>query len=202
MFNLSGIPPAPRGIPQVEVTFDIDANGILNVTAKDLATSKESKITISANTKLSKDDIERLKKESEQFAEQDKKKKDEAEVKNEADNLIYTAEKLTQQDLKDKIKPEQVEKVNNSVKELKDAVSSNNIEEVKKKIEGLKNIVGEISTEAYREAGAAASQQTTSSQNSESANQPTDSANQPTDSANQPTDSANQPTDSAKQSNS
>jgi molecular chaperone DnaK len=202
MFNLSGIPPAPRGIPQVEVTFDIDANGILNVTAKDLATSKESKITISANTKLSKDDIERLKKESEQFAEQDKKKKDEAEVKNEADNLIYTAEKLTQQDLKDKIKPEQVEKVNNSVKELKDAVSSNNIEEVKKKIEGLKNIVGEISTEAYREAGAAASQQTTSSQNSESANQPTDSANQPTDSANQPTDSANQPTDSANQSNS
>jgi molecular chaperone DnaK len=201
MFNLSGIPPAPRGIPQVEVTFDIDANGILNVTAKDLATSKESKITISANTKLSKDDIERLKKESEQFAEQDKKKRDEAEVKNEADNLIYTAEKLTQQDLKDKIKPEQVEKVNNSVKELKEAVSSNNIEEIKKKIESLKNIVGEISTEAYRAAGAAASQQTTSSQNSESANQPTDSANQPTDSANQPTDSANQPTDSANQSN-
>ncbi|MFZ0366232.1 MAG: Hsp70 family protein, partial [Nitrososphaeraceae archaeon] len=115
----------------------------------------------------------------------DKKKRDEAEVKNEADNLIYTAEKLTQQDLKDKIKPEQVEKVNNSVKELKEAVSSNNIEEIKKKIESLKNIVGEISTEAYRAAGAAASQQTTSSQNSESANQPTDSANQPTDSANQ-----------------
>src|SRR6188472_1036801 len=116
MFNLSGIPPAPRGIPQVEVTFDIDANGILNVTAKDLATSKESKITISANTKLSKEDIEKLKKESEQFAEQDKQKKEQAEVKNEADNLIYTAEKLTQQDLKDKIKPEQVEKVNSAVK--------------------------------------------------------------------------------------
>ena len=201
MFNLSGIPPAPRGIPQVEVTFDIDANGILNVTAKDLATSKESKITISANTKLSKDDIERLKKESEQFAEQDKKKKEEAEVKNEADNLTYTAEKLVQQDLKDKIKQEQVEKVNISVKELKEAISSNNIEEIKKKMESLKNIIGEISTEAYKSAGAAASQQTTSSQNSESANQPTDSANQPTDSANQPTDSANQPTDSANQSN-
>ena len=178
MFNLSGIPPAPRGIPQVEVTFDIDANGILNVTAKDLATSKESKITISANTKLSKDDIERLKKESEQFAEQDKKKKGEAEVKNEADNLIYTAEKLTQQDLKDKIKPEQIEKVNNAVKELRESVTSNNIEEIKKKIEGLKNIVGEISTEAYRAAGAAASQQTTSSQNSENANQSSDTANQ------------------------
>jgi molecular chaperone DnaK len=201
MFNLSGIPPAPRGIPQVEVTFDIDANGILNVTAKDLATSKESKITISANTKLSKDDIERLKKESEQFAEQDKKKKEEAEVKNEADNLTYTAEKLTQQDLKDKIKPDQVEKVNNSVKELKEALSSNNIEEIKKKMESLKNIIGEISTEAYRSAGASASQQSTSSQNTGSANQPTDSANQPTDSANQPTDSANQPTDSASQSN-
>jgi molecular chaperone DnaK len=200
MFNLSGIPPAPRGIPQVEVTFDIDANGILNVTAKDLATSKESKITISANTKLSKEDIERLKKESEQFADQDKKKKEEAEVKNEADNLVYTAEKLTQQDLKDKIKPEQVEKVNNSVKELKDAITSNNFEEIKKKIESLKNIIGEISTEAYRSAGAAAAQQASSSQNPESANQSTDSANQSTDSANQSTDSANQSTDSANQS--
>ena len=200
MFNLSGIPPAPRGIPQVEVTFDIDANGILNVTAKDLATSKESKITISANTKLSKDDIERLKKESEQFAEQDKKKKEEAEVKNEADNLIYTAEKLTQQDLKDKIKPEQIEKVNNAVKELRESVTSNNIEEIKKKIEGLKNIVGEISTKAYRAAGAAASQQTTSSQNSESANQSSDTANQSSDTANQSSDTANQSSDTANQS--
>jgi molecular chaperone DnaK len=200
MFNLSGIPPAPRGIPQVEVTFDIDANGILNVTAKDLATSKESKITISANTKLSKDDIERLKKESEQFAEQDKKKKEEAEVKNEADNLIYTAEKLTQQDLKDKIKPEQIEKVNTAVKELKESVTSNNIEEIKKKIEGLKNIVGEISTEAYRAAGAAASQQTASSQNSDTANQSSDTANQSSDTANQSSDTANQSSDTANQS--
>ena len=183
MFNLSGIPPAPRGIPQVEVTFDIDANGILNVTAKDLATSKEAKITISANTKLSKEDIERLKKESEQFAEQDKKKKEDAEIRNEADNLIYTAEKLTQQDLKDKIRPEQTEKVNSAVKELRESISSNNIEEIKKKIESLKNIVGEISTEAYRAAG---SQQTTSSQNSDSANPTSDSANPTSDSANPP----------------
>jgi molecular chaperone DnaK len=201
MFNLSGIPPAPRGIPQVEVTFDIDANGILNVTAKDLATSKESKITISANTKLSKDDIERLKKESEQFAEQDKKKKEEAEVKNEADNLIYTAEKLTQQDLKDKIKPEQIEKVNTAVKELKESITSNNIEEIKKKIEGLKNIVGEISTEAYRAAGAAATQQTSSSQNPDTANQSSDTANQSSDTANQSSDTANQSSDTANQSN-
>src|SRR6476659_2725725 len=192
MFNLSGIPPAPRGIPQVEVTFDIDANGILNVTAKDLATSKESKITISANTKLSKDDIERLKKESEQFAEQDKKKKEEAEVKNEADNLIYTAEKLTQQDLKDKIKPEQVEKVNNAIRELRESVSSNNIEEMKNKIEGLKSVVGEISTEAYRAAGAAASQQTTSSPNSDSGAPSSDSGAPSSDSGAPSSDSANQ----------
>src|SRR4029078_2753997 len=200
MFNLSGIPPAPRGIPQVEVTFDIDANGILNVTAKDLATSKESKITISANTKLSKDDIERLKKESEQFAEQDKQKKEQAEVKNEADNLIYTAEKLSQQDLKDKIKPEQVEKVNNAIKDLREAISSNNIEEVKKKTETLKNIVGEISTEAYRSAGAAASQQA-SSQYSESANAASESANAASESANAASESANAASESANQSN-
>ena len=157
MFNLSGIPPAPRGVPQIEVTFDIDANGILNVAAKDLATSKEAKITISANTKLSKDEIEKLKKESEQFAEADKKKKEEAEVKNEADNLVYAAEKLVKQDLKDKIKPEQADKVNKAAQELKDTIASANIDNIKTKIQELKNILGEVSTEVYRTAGAAAS---------------------------------------------
>jgi molecular chaperone DnaK len=156
MFNLSGIPPAPRGVPQIEVTFDIDANGILNVAAKDLATSKEAKITISANTKLSKDEIEKLKKESEQFAEADKKKKEEAEVKNEADNLVYAAEKLVKQDLKDKIKPEQADKVNKAAQELKDTIASANIDSIKTKIQDLKNILGEVSTEVYRTAGAAA----------------------------------------------
>ena len=155
MFNLSGIPPAPRGVPQVEVTFDIDANGILNVAAKDLATSKEAKITITANTKLSKEEIERLKKESDNFAEADKKKKEEAEVKNEADNLIYAAEKLVREDLKDKIKPEQADRVNKAAQELKDAIASNNIDNIKTKTQELKNIVGEISTEVYRTAGAA-----------------------------------------------
>lgn len=155
MFNLSGIPPAPRGVPQVEVTFDIDANGILNVAAKDLATSKEAKITITANTKLSKEEIERLKKESDNFAEADKKKKEEAEVKNEADNLIYAAEKLVREDLKDKIKPEQADRVNKAAQELKDAIASNNIDDIKTKTQELKNIVGEVSTEVYRTAGAA-----------------------------------------------
>nr|MDQ3851997.1 molecular chaperone DnaK [Thermoproteota archaeon] len=155
MFNLSGIPPAPRGVPQVEVTFDIDANGILNVAAKDLATSKEAKITITANTKLSKEEIERLKKESDNFAEADKKKKEEVEAKNEADNLIYAAEKLVREDLKDKIKPEQADRVNKAAQELKDAIANNNIDDIKTKTQELKNIVGEVSTEVYRTAGAA-----------------------------------------------
>jgi molecular chaperone DnaK len=157
MFNLSGIPPAPRGVPQIEVTFDIDANGILNVTAKDLATSKEAKITITANAKLSKDEIEKLKKESEQFAEADKKKKEEAEVKNEADNLVYSADKLVKEDLKDKIKPEQVERINKASQELRDAISANSVENIKTKTQELKNILSEVSTEVYRTASAAPS---------------------------------------------
>jgi len=157
MFNLSGIPPAPRGVPQIEVTFDIDANGILNVTAKDLATSKEAKITITANAKLSKDDIEKLKKESEQFAEADKKKKEEAEVRNEADNLVYSAEKLVKEDLKDKLKPEQVERINKASRELRDAVSANSLDSIRTKTQELKNILSEVSTEVYRTASAAPS---------------------------------------------
>jgi molecular chaperone DnaK len=154
MFNLSGIPPAPRGVPQIEVTFDIDANGILNVSAKDMATAKEAKITITANTKLSKEEIEKLKKESEQFAEADTKKRVDAEVKNEADNLVYAAEKLVKQDLKDKIKPEQADKINKAAQELKESISSNNIDNIKTKTQELKNIIGEVSTEVYRSVGA------------------------------------------------
>ena len=153
MFNLSGIPPAPRGVPQIEVSFDIDANGILNVTAKDMATAKEAKITITANTKLSKEEIEKLKKESEQFAETDKKKKEEAEIKNEADNLVYAAEKLVKQDLKDKIKPDQADKINRAVQELRESISKNDIDNIKTKTQELKNIIGEVSTEVYRTAG-------------------------------------------------
>jgi molecular chaperone DnaK len=160
MFNLSGIPPAPRGVPQIEVTFDIDANGILNVSAKDLATSKEARITITANNKLSKDEIERLKKESEQFSDADRKKKEEAETRNEADNLVYASDKLVKQDLKDKIKPEQAEKVNKAAQELRDAIASNNIENIKTKIQELKNILADVSAEAYRSASAASASPT------------------------------------------
>jgi molecular chaperone DnaK len=165
MFNLSGIPPAPRGVPQIEVTFDIDANGILNVTAKDLATSKEAKITITATSKLSKDEIEKLKKESEQFAEADKKKKEEAELKNEADNLVYSADKLVKEDLKDKIKPEQAERINKAAQELRDAISTNNFDSIKSKTQELKNVLGEVSTEVYRTAGAAPSAATAAGSN-------------------------------------
>lgn len=162
MFNLSGLPPAPRGVPQIEVAFDIDANGILNVTAKDLATAREAKITITANTKLGKDEIEKLKNEADKFAEADKKKREEAEVKNEADNLVYAAEKLIKQDLKDKIKPEQSEKINKAATELKDAITANNIDNIKTKIQDLKNILAEVSTEVYKAAGAAGAAAATS----------------------------------------
>jgi molecular chaperone DnaK len=178
MFNLSGIPPAPRGIPQVEVTFDIDANGILNVTAKDIATAKESKITIAANNKLSKEEIEKLKKESEQFAEADKKKMEEAELKNEADNLIYAAEKMVQQDLKDKIKPEQVEKMNVAIQALRSALSSNSIEDIRNKTQALKNITGEISSEVYRSAQTVAERPGASSSDSGSSTPKEGSANE------------------------
>src|ERR1041385_8982329 len=178
MFNLSGIPPAPRGIPQVEVTFDIDANGILNVTAKDLATSKESKITIAANNKLSKAEIDKLKKESEQFAEADKKKMEEAELKNEADNLIYAAEKMVQQDLKDKIKPEQVEKMNVAIQALRTALFSNSIEDIRNKTQALKNITGEISTEVYRSAQTVAERPSAPSSESGSSSPKEGSANE------------------------
>jgi len=150
MFNLAGIPPAPTSVPQIEGTFDIDTNGILNVTAKDLATSKESKITISASSKLSKEEIEKLKKDSDAFAEVDKKKREEAELKNESDNLLYSAEKLINQDLKDKLTPEQKDKVNKSIQELKESITANNVDAIKTKITDLKNALAEISTAAYQ----------------------------------------------------
>jgi molecular chaperone DnaK len=185
MFNLSGIPPAPRGVPQIEVAFDIDANGILNSTAKDLATQKEAKITITANNKLSKDEIERLKRDSEQFADADKKKKEEAEIRNEADNLIYAADKLVKQDLKDKVSPDQVEKVNKLTQEIRDAIASNNIENIKAKIQELKNVLGEISTQAYQSAAGASSAQAGAAGSDFAAGGggPTGSAAEPTGSA-------------------
>jgi len=150
MFTLTGIPPAPRGVPQIEVTFDIDTNGILHVSAKDLATGKEQSITITAATKLSKEEIERLKREAEQFAEQDRRKKEEAELRNEADNMIYTAEKLIKQDLKDKLSSEQMDRISKAIQALKDALAGKDVSLIKSRLDELKNTLGEVSTQVYR----------------------------------------------------
>jgi molecular chaperone DnaK len=151
MFNLVDLPPAPRGVPQIEVTFDIDANGILNVTAKDLGTGKQSKITITASTKLSKEEKERLIKEAEQFAEQDRKKKEEAETRNNADSLIYTAER-TKTDLAGKLSTEETGKIDAAVTELKNALASNDMAQVKAKSDTLQKVLQEVGTKVYQQA--------------------------------------------------
>ncbi|UCH32138.1 MAG: Hsp70 family protein, partial [Candidatus Bathyarchaeota archaeon] len=152
-FNLIGIPPAPRGVPQIEVTFDIDANGILNVSAKDLGTNKEAKITITASTKLSEEEKERMIKEAEQFAEQDKQKREEAELRNNADTLIYTAEK-TKKDLGDKLTKDQDKTIEDAVSELKDALTGTDTEMIKTKSEDLTKILQEVGTAVYQQAAA------------------------------------------------
>ena len=153
MFNLVDLPPAPRGVPQIEVTFDIDANGIMNVTAKDLGTGKESKIRITASTKLSKEEKERLIKDADQFAEQDKKKKEEAELRNNADSLVYTAER-TKTDLTGKITQEQIGKIDAAVTELKNALASNDMAQVKAKSDELQKVLQDVGTIVYQQAAA------------------------------------------------
>jgi molecular chaperone DnaK len=149
MFNLEGIPPAPRGVPQIEVTFDIDASGILNVSAKDLGTGKEQKITITASTKLSDEEIERMIKEAKEHEEEDKRKKEEVEVRNTADSLIYTTEK-TISELGDKISKEQKDKVESAMKSLKDALKGKDIEKIKKETENLQKVIGEAGASIYQ----------------------------------------------------
>ncbi|HIJ08079.1 TPA: molecular chaperone DnaK [Candidatus Bathyarchaeota archaeon] len=158
MFNLVDLPPAPRGVPQIEVTYDIDANGIINVTAKDLGTGKEARIRITASTKLSKEEKERMIKDAEQFSDQDRKKRDEAETRNNADSLIYTAEK-TKKDLAGKINQEQTGKIDTAVAALKDALASNDMAQVKVKSEELQKILQEIGTIVYQQAAAEAAKQ-------------------------------------------
>jgi molecular chaperone DnaK len=153
MFNLEGIPPSPRGVPQIEVTFDIDANGILNVTAKDLGTGKEAKITITASTKLSKEEKERLIKDAEQYAEQDKRKREEAELRNNADNLMYTAEK-TKKDLGEKLKPDQMSKIDAAVSALRDALAGSDLDRIKATSDELTKVLQEVGTAVYQQAAA------------------------------------------------
>ena len=150
-FNLTEIPPAPRGVPQINVKFDIDANGIINVTAKDLGTGKDAKITIESASKMSEEDVEKMKTDAEKFAEEDKKKKEEVDIKNEAESFIYTTEKLVNQDLKDKIPQDKGIKITDAIKELKESLTQGS-EQIKQKLDALKAIVNEITTELYKNA--------------------------------------------------
>ncbi|MGB9725014.1 MAG: molecular chaperone DnaK [Nitrososphaeria archaeon] len=173
MFHLTGIPPAPRGVPQIEVTFDIDANGILHVTAKDLGTGKEAKITITAATKLTPEEKERMIKEAEQYAELDKKKREEAELRNDAEALIYTSEK-TKKDLGDKLTQQQKEQIDKAVAELREALSGKDVEKIKQKREELRRVLQEVGTVIYQQAASEYARQQKSGQEKGSENKTVD----------------------------
>jgi molecular chaperone DnaK len=147
-FILSGIPPAPRGVPQVEVKFDIDANGILNVKATDKATGKEQAITITASSGLSKDEVEKMKKEAELHADEDKKKQEAIETKNLADTMIYTTEKMLR-DAGDKVKPEDKKPIEEKIEELKKVKEGNDIEVIKKAADELSQAAQKVGAAMY-----------------------------------------------------
>lgn len=156
-FQLDGIAPARRGIPQIEVTFDIDANGIVNVSAKDLGTGKEQHITITSSTNLSDEEIEKKVKEAEMYAQDDAKKKDLIEAKNTADSMIYQSES-TLEEVKDKIKPEDKENIEKAIEELKSVKDSENLDEIKAKTEALTKAFYAVSEEIYKNANPEAGQ--------------------------------------------
>jgi molecular chaperone DnaK len=153
-FHLTGLPSAPRGVPQIEVTFDIDANGIVNVSAKDMATSKEQKITITASSGLSKDEVDKMMKEAESHAEEDRKRKEEIETRNHADQAVYQAEK-TIRDAGDKLPPSDRAPIESAIDELKKAIERNDPAEMKRVMEGL-NTAQHRAAEAMYKAAAAA----------------------------------------------
>ena len=151
-FELSDIPPAPRGVPRIEVTFDIDANGIVHVSAKDLGTGKEQKITIQSDSGMSKEDIDRMVKEAQAHEAEDKKQKETVEVKNNADSLVYQAEKAVK-DLGDKADKSKVDAVNSAVQKVKEALKGGDTEAIKKATEELQKPLYELSAAAYQAAG-------------------------------------------------
>lgn len=166
-FILDGIPPAPRGVPQIEVTFDIDADGILNVSAKDLGTGKEASIKITGSTKLSKEEIERMIKDAEKYAEEDKKRLEEAELRNRADALIYSSEK-TLREFGEKLSEEKRSKARSQIDRLKDALKEKDIAKIKTEMDELTKVMHEISTVVYQEAARkAAEEQKTSEEGKE-----------------------------------
>jgi molecular chaperone DnaK len=150
MFNLTGIPPAPRGVPQIEVTFDIDANGIMNVSAKDLASGNEQKITITASTKLAEEQKNRMIKEAEQFAEQDRIRKEEAETRNNAESMIYTAEK-TKKDFESKLNKTDIEKIEKAIGEVREALKGRDVGKIKQKNDELAKVLQEVGTVIYQQ---------------------------------------------------
>ncbi|GLY10014.1 molecular chaperone DnaK [Bacillus badius] len=156
-FQLTDIPPAPRGIPQIEVSFDIDKNGIVNVSAKDLGTGKEQNITIKSSSGLSDEEIDRMVKEAEENAEADKKLKEEVELKNEADQLVFTAEK-TLKELEGKVDADEVKKAEEAKEELKAALEKNEVEDIRAKKDALSEIVQNLSVKLYEEAAKQAQQ--------------------------------------------
>ena len=153
-FQLTGIPPAPRGIPQIEVTFDIDANGIVNVSAKDMGTGKEQSITITSSTKLSDDEIQAKVKEAEQYAAEDKKRKEEVEIRNRAETLVYETEK-NMKELEGSLSEDEKNDINAAKGELSKALEANNIDDIKDKTEKLTEKFHTISAKMYQQAQAA-----------------------------------------------
>ena len=149
------MPPAPRGIPQIEVGFDIDANGILHVNAKDLGTGKEQNIRITAAQKLSNEEIESMKKQAEEFAEVDNKKKEEIETINNADTLVYTTERLFK-DLEGKVPEKEIAEIKGKIMELKELMkpAEKDVASIKKKTDEINELVQKMSTELYQKAGA------------------------------------------------
>ena len=149
-FQLTGIPAAPRGVPQIEVKFDIDANGIVNVTAKDLGTNKEQSITITSNTNLTDEEIERMTKEAEAHKEEDAKRKEEADTRNEAEQMIFQTEKAIK-DLKDKIEDAEKEEAEELIKDLKESLEKDDIEDIKKKKDALTEKAMALATKVYQQ---------------------------------------------------
>ena len=150
-FRLDNIPPAPRGVPQIEVKFDIDANGIVNVTAKDLGTNKEQSITITATTNLSDEEVERMRKEAEENKEADDKRKEEAEIKNDAEQLVFQTEKAIK-DLGDKADKKEVEEAEDLIKDLKKALEKGDIDEIKEEKDKLQEKAVAIASKVYEQA--------------------------------------------------
>jgi len=156
-FQLTGIPAAPRGVPQIEVTFDIDANGIVNVSAKDLGTGREQSITITSSTNMSKEDVEKAVREAEQFAAADKKRREAIDVRNNADQMVYQAEK-TIADMGDKLPADKKQAMETKIAALKEALKGENLDEIKAKQEDLQKMVYDASAQMYQAAQAAAQQ--------------------------------------------